>query len=119
MTNKDQNKWVKYVEDCKELKQTTGGNTCVGYCNKYGIADPYCLAECPDIPESERVEKIPFSLSDIDFIDKDAQKHIDKQIKEAQIEILENIRAICKSKIRNSDDWRTMADEIEKMVDGL
>ena len=91
MTNKDQNKWVKYVEDCKEHRQTTGGNTCVGYCNKYGIADPYCLAECPDIPESERIEKTPFNSSDIDFVDKDAQKHIDKQIKEAQLELLKEI----------------------------
>ena len=42
-------------------------------------------------------------------------EHIDKQIKEAQLELLKKIRAICKMRIRNSDDWRTIADEIDKL----
>ena len=99
MTSKDQEKVLLYVPESyiAELQK----------CWNYYLFKNYTE------PKVAYIEELT------DYWGQDAQNHINKQIKEAQIEILENIRAICKSKIRNSDDWRTMADEIEKMVDGL
>ena len=99
MTNNDQEKVLLYVDKdyVTELQK----------CWNYYLVKNYTE------PKVAYIEELT------DYWGQDAQKYIDKQIKEAQLELLENIRAICKSKIRNSDDWRTMADEIEKMVDGL
>ena len=55
----------------------------------------------------------------IKSMEKQAQAYLEQEKKKAKLEVLKELKAFCQREIRNSDDWRIVASEIDKQIKEL